>query len=127
MYMRSPIYPLLPLFKTSLINKTSNCREFFKSFWGQFQQRSTDRFCASVKVWCTFLIELGTILFGIFCAQLCVLAYLHLTPVGDEIDPCTQFQQPYGTKRKCAGSHSLALVSAILFHQQKYAQLYKYG
>ncbi len=35
-----------------------------------------------------------------------------------------QFHQPYGAKRKCIDSHSLALVGAVQFHQQKYAQLF---
>ncbi len=38
-----------------------------------------------------------------------------------------QFHQPYGSKRKCAASHSLAQVGTVQFYQQKYAQLYKYA
>ena len=38
-----------------------------------------------------------------------------------------QFHQPFGTKHKCAGSHSLAPVGAIQFHQQHYAELHHYA
>jgi hypothetical protein len=34
-----------------------------------------------------------------------------------------QFHQPYGAKCKCVDSHSMALVVAVQFHQQNYAQL----
>jgi hypothetical protein len=38
-----------------------------------------------------------------------------------------QFHQPYGAKRKCAGSHTLAPVGAIQFHQQNYVQHHHYA
>jgi hypothetical protein len=38
--------------------------------------------------------------------------------------PIRQFHQPYGAKCKCSGSHSLAMIGAVQFHQQKYAQLF---
>ncbi len=38
-----------------------------------------------------------------------------------------QFHQPFGAKRKCSGSHSLAPVGAVQFHQQNYAQLHHYA
>jgi hypothetical protein len=38
-----------------------------------------------------------------------------------------QVHQPYDANRKCPGRLSLALVGAVQFHQQKYAQLYKYA
>jgi hypothetical protein len=38
-----------------------------------------------------------------------------------------QFHQPYGAERKCVGSHSLAPVGAVQFHQQNYAQLHHYA
>jgi hypothetical protein len=37
-----------------------------------------------------------------------------------------QFHQHFGAKLKCAGSHSLALVGAIEFHQQNYAPIHHY-
>jgi hypothetical protein len=45
---------------------------------------------------------------------------------GSDKETRGQFHQHFGAKRKCAGSHSSALVGAVQFHQQNYAQLHDY-
>jgi hypothetical protein len=62
-----------------------------------------------------------------------VLAFLGALLIALTVDPLKryeenwgQFHQPSGTKRKCVGSHSLAPVGAVQFHQQNYIQLYHY-